>query len=200
MYVFLIILSVLFLIALIRIRLVVEYDGDGFRGFVGIYFIKIFRFPKKKKQGKNIEKKSSEKKKEVITDKKEKSYGSLKELTWMIKPVLKTLGKLVRMITVKKLQADIKLSGGDAASTAMLYGKACAGVSAVFPILDSNVKIKKKQIFISPDFEGSETTISLYANMYIRVWKVVVIGVFLLYQLINKKRTIEEKKGNEENG
>ncbi len=200
MYVLLIVLSVLFLIALIRVRLVVEYDGEGFRGFVGIYPIKIIRFPKKRKQSKNKEKKLTEKKKDADIDKKEKSYGSLKELTWMIKPALKTLGKLVRMITVKKIKADIRLSGGNAASTALLYGKVCAGVSSFFPILDSKVKIKKKQIFISPDFEAAETTISLYANMYLRVWKLVVIGVFLLYQLINKKRTMEEKKGNEENG
>ena len=199
MFELLIVLSVIFLIAMVRVRLVLEYDGDGFRGFVGIYPIKI-RFPKSKKKKKTKTKNVKAKKEERDTNQKEKSYGSLKELTWMIKPSLKTLGKLIRMIIIKQIKADIRLAGKDAASTAMLYGKACAGVSTVLPVLDSRVKIKKKQIFISPDFNSSETTICLYANMYLRVWKLVVIGVFLLYQLINKKRIMDEKKGIEKNG
>ena len=200
MYVLLIVLLVVFLIALIRVRFVLEYNGDGFRGFVGIYPVKMFRFPKREKQDRRKEKKLSKKKTDLDADKEKKSYGSLKEFTWTVKPILKTLGKLVRMITVKKITVDVRLSGENAASTALLYGEVCAGVSAVFPILDGKIKIKKKKIDISPDFQASESTISLYANMYLRVWKLVVIGVFLLYQLLNKKRTMDKKKGIEEDG
>ncbi len=194
MCVFLIVLLVLFLIAIIRVRCVVSYDGNGFRCLVGILFIK-FHFPKKrKKKEKTVGLKDSEIREE------EKSYGSLKELTWMIKPALKTLGKLIRMITVKRLDADVKLASDNAASTAILFGSASAGIGVVIPFLESRMKIKKKRIFVAPDFQETESIISLRADMYVYVWQLVIIAAYLLYQLVNKKRNMDKKKGLEKNG
>ena len=194
MYVFLIVLLVLFLVSVIRVRGVVSYGENGFSCFIRILFIK-FCFPKEKKK-----KNKAAELKDVEDKNGNKSYGSLKELTWMLKPVLSEIGKLARMITVKTLYADVKISSDNAASTALLFGGVSAGLGVAIPFLDSRMKIKKKKIIVAPDFLESESVISLRADMYIYVWQMIIIAAYLLYQLLNKKRNLDNKKGLEENG
>lgn len=184
MYVFLTVLLIIFLLGFIRIRLVLEYGEAGFDGFLRVFPVKI-RFPVKGK-------KTAPKKRASTDTKKEKKHGSLKLFKNMIRPALKTLGRLIRTIRIKRLVADVRIAGEDAFSTAMMYGGAAAGVGALFPLLDSNLKIKKKTISVSADFEADESVIYLYTDMSINIWQVIAIATYFLYQFL--KKIIKENK------
>lgn len=185
MYVFLTVLAVIILFGFIRIRLVAEYDEEGFNGFLQVFPVKI-RFPVENPKA-SSDKKASDGKKD------EKKHGSLKTFKNIITPALKAVGKLIRTIKIKKLVADIRVAGEDAFSTAMMYGGAAAGIGVLFPILDSNLKIKKRTISVSADFEADESVIYFYTDVSINIWHTIAVATYFIYQFL-KKAIYENKK------
>ena len=179
--VFLILLLVLLLF--LKIAVIAEYGEDGFSGYLKILFFKLKLPPEKKKKTQT---------KEVI--KETKSFGNLEVLKESISPILKTLGKLLQMISINRLTLDVKIATGDAFSTALMYGGAWAGVGMIFPALDNNIKIKKKSVSINPDFENTESTAYMYADISLRIWQILTLGIYLISQYIRKQ------KGNDKNG
>ncbi len=180
LFVFLI-LILLFL----RFSVFLEYSGDGFSGCVKFLFFK-FKFPKAQKKATS--------KKEDGKDNQKKIFGNFSQLKSILSPIAKTMGKLIRMLSVNLLVADVKLGSEDAFNTAMSYGAACASVGMIFPFLDSRIKIKKKQISINADFENMCSTIYLYTNISLRIWQITVLALYLVYQYI------KNMKGFDKNG
>jgi len=187
MLIFGIIVLLLVLFLLIRIRLFAQYDAEGFLWNVKILFFKL-DFSKK---GNEKRPKKPNKEKSEETSKK-KSFGDLKALTDLIAPVFKTLGKLVRMLSVDKLIADVRIAGTDAFATAMAYGGACAGIGMIFPFLDNNINIKKKSISVSADFENTKSTVYMLANVSIRIWQIITLAIYLVFQYLKTKKGIEK--------
>ncbi len=178
------VILVLLVILLLRIFLIFEYDSNGVSGYVKLVFLKI-KFPTQKK------------KTTVRKDKKEtaqKKPGNLVELKGIIFPAVKTLGKLLRLLSVNLFIADVTLATDDAFNTAMSYGATCAGIGAVFPFLDGKLRIKKKKISINANFESKTGTIYLYANISLRIWQIIILTIYLLYQYI------KNVKGFDKNG
>lgn len=184
------VLAVIILLGIIPIRFSVEYGEDGFFACLRVLFVKI-KLPGKTKGSVH------EKKKEA--KQKEKKPGSIKALTSAIKPAFKTLGKLTRMFCVRKLVAKLTLASDNAFSTAMMYGGTAAGISSIFPFIDNNIKIKKKNIYVTADFESSETVVYLFADISILIWQVIVLAIYFMYNYIKRVR-IKEKKGLKKNG
>ena len=183
--VFLMFLAILLL--LLKIAVVAEYGEDGFSGYLKILFFKLKLPPEKKKK----------EKKDTKTDgapKEKRNFGNLESLKGIVSPVLKTLGKLLRMISINRLVLDVKIATGDAYSTALVYGGAWAGVGMIFPALD-NIKIKKKSISINADFENTESTAYMYADVSIRVWQILILGIYLILQYIRKQKGFEKNGG-----
>ncbi len=184
--VFLIFLVILLL--LLKIGIVAEYGEDGFSGYLKILFFKL-KLPPEKKTNKKKEIKTKE------ISKEKKGFGDLETLKGIVSPILKTLGKLLRMISINRLTLDIKIATGDAYSTALLYGGAWAGVGMIFPTLDNNIKIKKKSISINADFENTESTAYMYADISLRVWQILILGIYLIFQYIRKQKGFEKNGG-----
>lgn len=191
MWVFFAISALIILIGFIPIRLSAEYGESGFSACLRVLLVKI-KFPKEEKK-KASDKNAADKKS------KDENPGSLKALTSVIKPIFKTLGKLIRKISVRKLVMNLTLSGSDAFSTAMMYGGAAAAISTVFPFIDNNLKIKKKYISVNADFESDESVVYIFADISIFIWQIAVLAIYFLYQYIKAIR-LKEKKGIESNG
>lgn len=191
MWLFFAISALIILIGFIPIKLSAEYGDGGFFAYLRVLFVKI-KFPKEPK--KELHDKNAADKK--IKDEKQ---GSLKLLMSVIKPIFKTLGKLIRMLCVRKIVINLTLSSGDAFSTAMMYGGAAATISTIFPFIDNNLKIKKKYISVNADFESDESVVYIFADMSIFIWQISVLAIYFLYQYI-KAMKLKEKKGIENNG
>ena len=114
---------VLILFALSRVILVLRYDDNGFSGYVRYLFFKV-RFPGKPKE-KTLDKEPEQ----------EKKPGDLKQFSDLISPFFTAVGKLVRMLRINLLIADISIGSDDAFTTAMTYGAACAGIGTIFPFI-----------------------------------------------------------------
>ena len=82
-----------------------------------------------------------------------------------------TMKKLFSHVVVYHLRGDIRLSAGDAADTAILYGRVCAVLQPCMTVLLPLVPKKKRKdvtMQVSPDFVSEDSHISVYAQAGIK--------------------------------
>ena len=58
----------------------------------------------------------------------------------------------MRAITVDRLYLDVLVASGDAAQTAIDYGKICAVVYPIQALIESKMRVRRRAINISTDF------------------------------------------------
>ncbi len=191
------ILLVLFLITLIKVEVLAQYS-DTLTLILKILFFKITLVspdqekkekkekPKKKKTDKKPEPK---KKDEEEKPKKKQSYLSkLKEkkglggLVSLLTSVAKIAGGALKglfsHLVLKKFDVGIALSGEDASSTAVTYGKLCSVVYPAVYLITAATVCKDYHVTIEPVFDIDQDT-KVYADVhaYLRI-------IFALHEAI----------------
>ena len=84
---------------------------------------------------------------------KEEGVRAVIEYYLQIGRLLKSAAeRLMRAITVDRLYLDILVASGDAAQTAIDYGKVCAVVYPVQALIESKMRVRRRAINISTDF------------------------------------------------
>ena len=119
------------------------------------------------KKEKKLEKKENNLKKLY---KKRGLDGLFEILSDAISIIKDTSSKLIKHIVIKKLKIDLLIVGEDAGDTAMKYGYICSALYPAVSFIDSNMKLKKKQIDIEPGFTEKETKIFAETKVSIRPW------------------------------
>ena len=164
-------------------------------------FIKLNILPtdpnKPKKEKKPKEQKPEEPKKEEETNPKEKKpnpilemvkangFDGMMEVLGNLGNVLKIFGgKLLRSIVFNKANIDITVGTGDAASTAIKYGKICQKVYPVMGSLCNNNVVKHHDINIEADFLANDTKGEFYFEMNICLRKIINSAIGLVVRLI----------------
>ena len=69
------------------------------------------------------------------------------------------------------------MAGGDPADLAINYGKAWAAVGNLWPRLETWFVIKKRNVEVECDFEGSETTVSARLDLTITLGRILSLVV-----------------------
>lgn len=202
---------ILFFVILFSIHLYVTLDyGDNTLVTVKWLFLTIPVYDSTKQETKKKKKKEKPKKESDNTapateqgKPKKKGNGLLKQLYLdqgydgiekMLYNTGKALGgffgKLFKTFTIDELYLTMRVVGGDAADTAISYGKLC---SRLFPILGklvSTCKVKKYDFDISPDFLANKKEAHLYTRLHvtpIHVTNAVVVLAFaLLFKVLLK--------------
>ena len=127
-------------------------------------------------------KKEKKPKKEPPSEEKEPTFfqrlkeqhgisGLLRFATDVTKLAASTMKKLFSHVVVYHLRGDIRLSAGDAADTAILYGRVCAVLQPCMTVLLPLVPKKKRKdvtMQVSPDFVSEDSHISVYAQAGIK--------------------------------
>jgi len=194
-----ILLFVLFLL-LLPIHTRLRYDG-ALQVWAGLGPVSLRIFPLKQRKSK------PKKEKTQGADSAEKKAKPKKKLTLeiifdFIKLGIEALGTLKRQLVLSNLTVHVKIAGKDAANTAILYGRVAAAVSALYPIAERNLRIKKTDIAVDADFEGSKTDILADFTLAVCPLRLMLASIILLihFMKINKKikqhnQPIEEKGG-----
>lgn len=188
MIIFLLVLCIFFLLALTSVYVFAEFDEAGLCGYIKFLFLRI-KFPAKKKYEKDNKK-----------DKKlkpQKKPGKMSDLKILINPMIRALGRMIKFLCVRNLGMDITIGTEDAFLTAMLYGGTAAGVGAIFPVLEQNMKIKKKSINVMADFSASETTVYANVEISLTLWQITVITYVFLTKYLKK---VLNKRKDDNNG
>jgi hypothetical protein len=172
-----VIFAVLLLLALLRVGVTAEYGADGmelraFAGFVRIDLLRGARKPEKSKKAEKIKKQKKEK--------PEKKPGRARDFRAMLPAILETLGRFKRKLTVKRLTIHYTAAGDDAYSTAMAFGGASVGLGLLTPILENNLKLKRRDFQTSADFTAPEAYIYVNAAISLAVWEIFYIAAAIL--------------------
>ncbi|MFR1434827.1 MAG: DUF2953 domain-containing protein [Acutalibacteraceae bacterium] len=92
----------------------------------------------------------------------------------MAKLAADALRRALRVIVVDRLQVRLIVVGEDAADTAVRYGKICAAVYPAQAVLETVMKVRRRQIDVEPGFlqEKSSTAVDLRAHVQpLRCWQ-----------------------------
>ena len=207
----------------------VFYDAAGVRLRVIAGFIRFTIFPKKKKEKKpkkekppkkKIEKTAPEKSQQppkktegkhqkVKEDpqknkpKEEPPGGSLLDFIPLVKIALKCVGDLfTKTLHIDVLYLKLTMAGGDPCDLATNYGKAWEALGILWPKIDDVMTIKKRDIQIQCDFEGSETLVNARVDVTITLARIFGLlfgyGARLLWGYLkimnNRKKAAEAEK------
>lgn len=190
LYIILGILLFLFLLTLLNIWVLVNYDEE-LALFVRVAFVKLQIIPskpkKKKKKPKKPKKKTKKKPKEEKPEKekafsikdyvKEKGVsGILNIVKRVAKLAVGALKDLFSKITVTKLSLRLRVAGSDAADSAVKYGRVCSVLYPALKVIAEVVTVEDYDIDVEPDF-SDEPKNSAKAEVKAKVRIISLIGV-----------------------
>lgn len=221
-----IILGIIVLIVIlfsIKVSVTAEY-ADSFSLDVQWLFIKLHIFPQTEEQKANREAKKAKKeekkkkKKKPEEEKKEEDkpsepkknifkefyenqgFGATVELIQTAAAQLGGfMGSIYRAFVIENLKLLLKVSSGDdAARNAIKYGKVCSAVYPSMGFICSNMKVKKYEVNVVPDFISQENRAEFELALSVRPIKltnaVVVLAFRLLFKVLLKLLKGSKKK------
>lgn len=198
-------LGILVGILILPLGVSIFYDAAGVRVRVIAGFIRFTVFPMKKKEKKPKKEKVPEPPKEEAkretpaeipkttekatntqpakkktTSKQEMPGGSLLDFLPLAKLALKMVGELFgKTLHIDALYLKVTMAGDDPCDLAMNYGKAWAALGNLWPKIDDLLTIKKRDIQLQCDFEGSETLVNARVDLTITLGR--VLGLLIGY-------------------
>ena len=193
-------LFLLFLL-LLPVHTRVRYDGI-LQVWAGLGPVSLRIFPLKKKPKKEKTQAAVKEKK----PKKEKSKKPKKKMTAeiifdFIRLGAEALGTLRRRLVLQNLTCHLKIGGPDAASAALLYGRIAAGVSAFYPILERNLRIRNTDISVDVDFESDKIEALTDVTLAVCPLRLLLAALILLIHFlkinakIKKQNQSDQEKG-----
>ena len=200
-------LAVLALLCLpLGIRLRFDEGGTVFRILVGPIPIALPAGKKKAEKKEKPKKPKKQKKKpaaaEPEPEPKEKPKQSILDWLPLVDVALDLLGSLRRKLRAQVLEVQVVLAGGDPATLALNYERACAAVCALEPQLERFLRCKRKRIDIGCDFLRPQTLVRARLELTITVGRLLsllaVFGFRGLREFIKIKRNsnLIQQKGS----
>lgn len=125
---------------------------------------------------------SKDKIKKIIS---EKGFSGFLKIVKNLLKILKNLSiYLLKRIYVVKFYLDIKISEEDSAQTAIKYGQACAVLYPAINFIFNNLKVKKHNVKIYPDFNSEKTSVYFSAVFKIRLIYILKAGLVAFFKFI----------------
>lgn len=192
-----------FLITLIRVQVFMHYSDDITLS-VKVLFVKIQLLPQKEKKEKPKQKKPEKKKKpeekkpekegkekekkpNYLTKLKEKKgvSGLISLFTSLAQIAAGALKSIFSHIVIRKLDVGISLSGEDAASVAVNYGRVCSALYPAVNVIAAATVCKDYNVVVEPVFDPDKPT-QVYAdiNAYLRIIFVLAAAIKAAVKLL----------------
>lgn len=221
LYIILGIIALIVILCSVKVKITAEY-GEAFSLDVQWLFIKLHIFPQTEEQKAKREakkaKKEEKKKKKPEEEKKEEDkpsepkknifkefyenqgFGATVELIQTAAAQLGGfMGSIYRAFVIENLKLLLKVSSrDDAAQNAIKYGKVCSAVYPSMGFICSNMKVKKYEVNVVPDFISQENKAQFALSLSVRPIKltnaVVVLAFRLLFKVLLKLLKGSKKK------
>ena len=151
-------------------------------------------------EGKKTKKKKKKKKpdgKSKKPDKKSKSKISLDDIIAIIQIGIKAVERLLKSIKIRRFKLAVVVSGEDAATAAINYGRVCALASATYPIIENSLDKKHTDISVDLQYDSKTTANAdiIIKAMTLKLVIIVLKALIAVLPVINNKN----KKGGATN-
>lgn len=132
--------------------------------------------------------------------KKEKKPSKIRELADLLKQddlagtlhflgeiaalAAKTVGRLLRCISVRRLDLQMRIATGDAATTAQRYGQVCSVLYPALAIIERWVRIRRRHLRVEPNFLIEESAARFDIRLQVSLWRLLGAALALLWGFI----------------
>ena len=205
-----ILLTVLVLLAILPLGVSVTYDSEGplVKVIAGPVRIRVYPRPKKQKkekpektqkqkpeqaaEDKNLPKPPQPPKQEKAAKPKETKGGSLADFIPFVKLGIDFLGDFRRKLRLNDLELKLVLASSDPCDLAVNYGKTWAAVGNLMPALERWFVIRKRNVEVECDFTASQTLVTARLDISITLGRLLslaaVYGTRGLKEFLNFKK------------
>jgi len=189
----LIVLAVLTAIAWLPLGVTASYHDSGANADLIVGPVRIPLYPAQKKKQKEKEKQEKSVPQQAKAASPQKG-GSIADFVPLVKTALALLGDLRRKLRVDLLVLKLTLAGGDPSDLGQNYGKACAAMGNLWPILENLFVIKKRDVNIQCDFEAEETVIAARIDITITLGRLLYLAVRYGVRALREYLTLLKKR------
>lgn len=178
LYIVLGIAACVLLVVLVPISLCLAYDGELLVRLrvAGIPFtLYPRRKPKKTKKAKRKSQQGDGEKDKLSVLSEKLHEGGIPAVIAYIQETLSlvrhTISELLDAVIVDRLEVEVTVASGDAAETAMDYGKACAVLYPAVAALSARTRVQHRHIAVTPDFLAEQGGISADVHLHTQLWR-----------------------------
>jgi len=204
-YVWMIVLAILALFAMIKVGVHVSYDEKKLRLELLISkFRLVLLGDDKPHKPKNKKQKQAPKKPKPKQTSPQKKKGKLLENPWILavwdylQDILAVIGKVLRSPTLDVLRLELWVGGGDSEKCAMNYGRICAVLSGVLPMVENTFGVRKRKINVWCCYDRDSIDVSAEAAITVRIYEsfalafvILGLGIKILLQARNYKKAVQ---------
>lgn len=215
LYILLAILGLILLLLLIPVQVGLQYQQD-LMVWVRYGFVKIRLYPPKNKKKKRVanspaktlsKSKAPPKKKSSTSDKlseiaenikRDSLSETLEEVQALLELVKRTTKHLLRALTIDRLYLALTVATGEADTTAVRYGQACAVIAPAATFLNETMRVKKQRVEVTPGFGMNDSRVTADIRVHAVPLRIAVVALGALMGFIqwtNQAVTSEDEKG-----
>lgn len=198
MKVFGIILLALILLSLVKVGVYVVWDHGklALRIVAGPFRIALPKIKTEKQLKKAAPPKATKSKAETVKSKKKPSAGKLWLQTAIVhwQDLLALIGKAIQTPVLDRLILHLTVGGEDAAACALNYGRTCAAVGGVLPVLENTFRIRRRDIQIQCDYAQHGLDCFAQAELTVRIYEMLALAAASLKLLLQLYQEIKMKQ------
>ena len=197
LYIILGIIAFIILLLSIKVMITVHYDEE-LTVSLSWLFLKFDLLPMKEKHPKKEKKKKEKKPKktdEKIPEPKKKKDNmfvrfyhnqGVSGVVQLLKDAAAALGGMFRAFLFEELYVSLTVGSDDAADTAVKYGKVCAAAFPSMGFIVSNMRVKKYNIEVTPDFVGGSNSARMHVKAAVIPLRLINAVIVVAFQLLFK--------------
>ncbi len=135
----------------------------------------------RKKTKKKKEEQPSKLKELVSLMKQDDLAGTLHFLHEVARLAAKTVGRVLRSVTVKRMDLQLIIATDDPATTAQRYGQVCSVLYPSLAGIEHVVRIRQRNLRVEPNFLMEKSAVRFDVRLRVSVWRLLGAGVALLW-------------------
>lgn len=93
----------------------------------------------------------------------------------------KTIGRLLRCVTIQRLELQMRIATEDAATTAQRYGQVCSVLYPSLAIIEHWVRVRHRHLRVEPNFLMEESAVRFDIRLHLSLWRLLGAAVALLW-------------------
>ena len=96
----------------------------------------------------------------------------------------KTIGRLLRSITVSQLDLQMRIATDDVSVTAQRYGQVCSVLYPSLAIIEQWVRVRRRNLRVEPNFLMETSAARFDIRLHVSLWRLIGAALALLWGLI----------------
>lgn len=123
--------------------------------------------------------------------------GTLHFLREVAALAAKAMGRVLRAVTVRRLDLQLLIATDDSAVTAQRYGQVCGIVYPALAGIESAVRIRRRNLRVEPNFLLEKSVIRFDMRLRVSVWRLLGAGIALLWGFLLLKEQDKPQNSKE---